>query len=99
MAPREGKPVDRTHVKKDLLGAAQRLAQHYKHLSVAELRELDEIVDQLAKMHTSEKSCLDLRRQHSDLPMPPWGTRYAFWWERAWWWLKRTLSSRRKTRA
>lgn len=94
MAPREGKPVDRTHIKKDLLGAAQRLAQHHKHLSADELRELDTIVDQLAHIHTDD-ACVRLRRNYSDLPAPPWGTRYAFWWQRAGWWISHRFSGNR----
>lgn len=93
MAPREGKEVDRRHIKKDLVGAAQRIAQHAMHLGADELRELDEIADRLAEIHTSTKSCYNLRKQHGELPMPPWGTRYAFWWERVWWWLRRVLAS------
>ncbi|MFE9099765.1 hypothetical protein [Actinomadura geliboluensis] len=94
MAPRDGEPLDRSHIKKDLLGAAQRLGQHHKHLSAKELRELDKIVDELAEIHTDEDACLNLRRKYSDLPAPPWGTRYAFWWDRGWWWLRRHLTSR-----
>lgn len=93
MAPRAGKPVNRRHITKDLVGAAQRIAQHSKHLGAPELRELDKIADRLAEIHANEKSCYDLRKQHGDLPMPPWGIRYAFWWDRAWWWLRRHLSS------
>jgi len=63
---------NRDHIKNDLLGAAQRLAQHHKHLSAEELRELDEIVDQLARVHTDADACLRLRRKYSDLPAPPW---------------------------
>lgn len=83
MTPREDAPVDRDHTRQDLLHHARRLAQHTKHLSVAELRALDELVDQLAALHTDDTKCANLARRHQD-KVPPWGARYAPWWERAW---------------
>lgn len=93
MAPREGEDADREHIRQDLLLHARRLAQHARHLSAKERDELDQIVDRLSELHTDDDACLRARRRHSDLPEPPWGTRYAPWWERAWWWLRRTLAS------
>lgn len=94
MTPREGEPVNRTHIRKDLVGAAQRIAQHAKHLSAEEIRELDEIADQLSRIHADDVACENLRKRYSDLPAPPWGTRYAFWWQRAWWWIERRWRNR-----
>lgn len=93
MAPREGEDADREHIRQDLLLHARRLAQHARHLGAKERDELDQIVDRLSELHTDNAACANLRKRHSDLPAPPWGTRYASRWERAWWWLRRALAS------
>ena len=84
--------ITSAQLKRALLRQARRLGQHIKHIREEEHRQLDELVTQLEELHSNDDACLRARRHYSDLPEPPWGTRYAFWWERAAWWLRRTLS-------
>lgn len=68
---------------RDLRQEMSRLSQHIYHLSSDDIRALEGMLEELQKMHTSQKSCIDLCKRHKDKP-PPWGTRYAGPVERLW---------------
>jgi hypothetical protein len=72
----------RGRLHRDLTRETRRLMQHVNHLSANEVRTLEGVVADLEGIHSDDKKCADLARNHSDT-LPPWGTRYVNAVERA----------------